>query len=133
MLVEDEPDIQLITRIALERVGGFEVLVCGSGAEALRSAPNYAPDLILLDNMMPGMNGISTMAALRAVPELAATPVVFITASNENEMRLGLIRRGALGVIFKPFEPRALIEQIVSIWQSGNPAPDDRELPASSG
>ena len=65
MLVEDEPDIQLITRLSLEVGGGYEVRVCGSGTEALESAPAYAPDLILLDVMMPGMDGLATMDALR--------------------------------------------------------------------
>jgi CheY-like chemotaxis protein len=117
LLVEDEPDIQLITRLALEKIGGYEVLICGSGGEALRSAPAFAPDLILLDNMMPGMDGVETMVALRAILGLRATPIIFLTASNEKEMRQELIRKGALEVIFKPFEPHELITQIRSVWQ----------------
>jgi two-component system OmpR family response regulator len=121
MLVEDEPDIQLVTRLTLEHVGNYEVLICASGAEALQSVAAYAPDLILLDNMMPGMDGIATMEALRGLPDVAATPMVFLTASTQDEVRQDLLRRGALDVIFKPFEPRALVEQIRSIWQRIDP------------
>jgi len=125
MLVEDDPDIQLITRLSLEVGGGYEVRVCGSGAEALQAAPAYAPDLIVLDVMMPGMDGPATMDALRALPELAATPVVFFTANTHELVRQDLLRRGALGVIIKPIEPTALVEQVRSIWhriESGSPS-----------
>ena len=117
MLVEDDPDIQLITRLSLEVGGGYEVRVCGSGAEAIQSAPAYAPDLIVLDVMMPGMDGPATMDALRKLPELAATPVVFFTANTQEMVRQNLLRRGALDIIIKPIEPNALVAQIRSIWQ----------------
>jgi len=116
MLVEDEPDIRLITRLSLEMGGGYDVQVCASGAEAVQSAPAYAPDLVLLDMMMPGMDGLATMEALRKLPELAATPMVFFTANTQAQMRQELLRRGAAGVIMKPVEPTALVEQIRAIW-----------------
>ncbi len=117
MLVEDNPDIQLITRLSLEVGGGYEVRVCGSGAEAVQSAHVYAPDLILLDVMMPGMDGLATMDALREVPGVATTPMIFFTANTQEQVRRHLIRRGALDVITKPVEPSALVEQIRAIWQ----------------
>jgi CheY-like chemotaxis protein len=117
MLVEDDPDIQLITRLSLEVGGGYEVRVCASGAEAVGSAAAYAPDLILLDMMMPGMDGLATMDALRKLSETAATPMVFFTANTQVQVRQDLLRRGALGVIIKPIEPNALVEQIRSLWQ----------------
>jgi CheY-like chemotaxis protein len=117
MLVEDDPDIQLITRLSLEVGGGYEVRVCSSGAEALESAGDYAPDLILLDVMMPGMDGLASMQALRALPATAATPVVFFTANTQDQIRQDILRRGALGVIIKPVEPQALVEQIGALWQ----------------
>jgi CheY-like chemotaxis protein len=119
MLVEDDADIQLITRLSLEVGGGYNVCVCGSGAEAVQSAPAYAPDLILLDVMMPGMDGPATMDALRKLPELAATPVVFFTANTHEQMRRNLLGRGALDIIIKPIEPTTLVEQIRAIWQRG--------------
>jgi CheY-like chemotaxis protein len=117
MLVEDDPDIQLITRLSLQADGNYEVRVCGSGAEAVQSAPAYAPDMILLDMMMPGMDGLATMDALRKLPELAATPMIFFTANTQENVRQDLLRRGASGVIIKPVEPSALVEQIRAIWQ----------------
>jgi two-component system OmpR family response regulator len=117
MLVEDDPDIQLITRLSLEAGGGYEVRVCASGAEAVGSAAAYAPDLILLDVMMPGMDGLATLDALRKLPGTAATPVVFFTANTQDQVRQDLLRRGALGVITKPIEPNALVEQIRALWQ----------------
>jgi two-component system, OmpR family, response regulator len=117
MLVEDDPDIQFITRLSLEIGGGYEVQVCGSGAEAVQSARAYAPDLILLDVMMPGMDGLATMDALRELPGVAATPMVFFTANTQDQVRQDLIRRGALDVITKPVEPNALVDQIRAIWE----------------
>ena len=117
LLVEDDPDIQLITRLSLEVGGGYEVRICATGEDALQSAPAFAPDLILLDMMMPGMDGLATMDALRTLPAIAATPVVFFTANTQNHIRRDLLRRGALGVLIKPIEPNALVEQIRALWQ----------------
>jgi two-component system, OmpR family, response regulator len=97
--------------------GGDEVRVCGSGAQAVQSTRAYAPDLILLDVMMPGMDGLSTMDALRKLPGVATSPIVFFTANTQDQVRQDLIRRGALDVITKPVEPNALVEQIRAIWQ----------------
>jgi len=122
MLVEDDPDIQLITRLSLEVGGGYEVRVCDNGAQAVQSALAYAPDLILLDVMMPGMDGITTMDALRELPEIAATPVVFFTANAQRQLEQDLLLRGALGVVVKPIEPHALVEQIRMLWRRVAPA-----------
>ena len=117
MVVEDDPDIQLITRLGLEICGKYAVLVCSSGPEAVQSAAAFAPDLILLDMMMPGMDGLATMDALRKLPGLAATPTIFLTANAQDRLRQDLLQRGALGVILKPVEPQGLVDQIRTIWQ----------------
>jgi CheY-like chemotaxis protein len=117
LLVEDDPDIQLITRLSLEVGGGYEVRVCSSGAEAVQAAAAYAPDLVLLDVMMPGMDGLAAMDALRQLPGLATSPMVFFTANTQDQVRQNLLRRGALGVIVKPVEPNALVAQIRALWQ----------------
>jgi len=77
LYVEDEPDIQAVAKIALETVGGFELKVFSSGEEALANAVSYAPDLLLLDVMMPGMDGPTTLKALKELPELANTPAIY--------------------------------------------------------
>ena len=110
LYIEDETDLQWLVKYILESVGGFEVLVCGSGAEGLRRVEGFDPDLILLDVMMPEMDGFSVLRALRARSRNAAVPVVFLTARTQegDEYR----ESGALGVIVKPFEPGGLVEQV---------------------
>ena len=80
LYVEDEADIQKIAKLALETVGGFEVMICGSGAEALEKAPAFAPDILLLNVMMPGMNGPDTLVELMKIETLKDTPSIFLTA-----------------------------------------------------
>ena len=116
LCVEDEADIQAVARMALELVGGFQVQVCGSGEEALRQVQTFAPDLILLDVMMPGMDGPSTLKALRALPGMAAVPVVFMTAKVQPSEVAQYRGLGALDVVAKPFDPMALSDQVRSIW-----------------
>jgi CheY-like chemotaxis protein len=110
LYIEDESDLQWLVKHILESAGGFEVLVCGSGAEGLRGIGAFAPDLVLLDVMMPDMDGFSVLRALRARPEYAALPVVFLTARTEEGYEY--LRSGADGVITKPFDPAGLVEQV---------------------
>lgn len=117
LCVEDEPDIQAVARLALEMVGGFEVHVCSSGEEALRYTEAFAPDLILLDVMMPGMDGPSTLQALRRVPALAEVPVVFMTAKVQPSEIEHYKSLGARGVIAKPFDPMVLSDELQRIWK----------------
>jgi len=110
LYIEDEPDLQWLVKYILESAGGFEVLVCGSGREGLSAIETFAPDLVLLDVMMPGMDGFSVLRALRARPESAALPVVFLTAKPLG--RDEYLNANAQGVIAKPFDPVALVEQV---------------------
>ena len=117
LYVEDEPDIQAVARIALETVGGFTVQICSSGEEALQAAVEFAPDLLLLDVMMPGMDGPTTLQELRNLPDLENTPAVFMTAKVQPQEIEQFKSYGALDVIAKPFDPMALSSQITAVWQ----------------
>jgi CheY-like chemotaxis protein len=116
LFVEDEPDIQVIGRLALEAVGHFDVEVCGSGEQALRQLRAGVPDLVLLDVMMPDLDGPSTLRALRARPELARLPVIFMTAKAQPEEVRAYRELGAIGVISKPFDPMQLADKVRNFW-----------------
>lgn len=116
--VEDEPDIREIAKIVLQDVGGHTLNVCSSGPEALKSAPGFGPDLILMDVMMPEMDGIETYHALKQFPELADTPVVFMTAKVQSEEVARYLAAGAVGVIAKPFDPMTLSSEVMEFWQA---------------
>jgi two-component system, OmpR family, response regulator len=116
LLVEDDPDIQTVTSMALGSFGGYTVRVCGSALEAIASAAEFRPDLILLDVMMPGMDGVDTLRALRQVPATATTPVIFLTARVQPADVAKYKELDSLAVIRKPFEPTVLVETIHEIW-----------------
>lgn len=117
LYVEDDPDIQAIAMMVLETIHGFVMEACSSGAEALQKAVAFQPDLILLDVMMPGMDGPETLKNLRAFPEMTDVPVVFMTAKVQPQEVQGYLNLGALGVIAKPFDPMTLAQQLGSIWE----------------
>jgi len=114
--VEDEADIRAIAKLALEAFGGFEVESCESGRDALAKAPVFRPDLVLLDVMMPGMDGPMTLEALRKLSGLAAVPAVFMTAKAQPH-EVEKLRALAIDVVIKPFDPEALCSQIIDIWR----------------
>ena len=116
LFIEDEADIRHVAKMALERIGGLEVLACASGEEALKSATQFHPDLVLLDVMMPEMDGPATLAKLRLLPDLEITPVVFMTAKVQPGEIAHLKSLGALEVIAKPFDPMLLASRLAEIW-----------------
>ncbi|MFY0617799.1 response regulator [Shimia sp.] len=110
--VEDDPDIREIAALALADLGGFEVLQCKGGMEAIEKASDFVPDLIVLDVMMPGMSGFETLAALREQPGLSKTPAVFMTSKDISSEHQSEISTTAIGAIQKPFDPVALPDQL---------------------
>jgi CheY-like chemotaxis protein len=112
LLVDDEADIRKIAALTLKHVGGWEVVQASSGPEALELAARERPDVILLDVMMPGMDGPSTLEALRADPITAAIPVVFVTAKIQATEREKIVLLGAAGIIAKPFDAMRLSEEV---------------------
>ena len=116
LYVEDQPDIRLVAKMALQAVGGFTVIACASGQEAMACAPDAKADLLLLDIMMPGMDGPCLLKALRDMPATASTPVIFMTAKVQAAEVAHYMGLGVLEVIAKPFDPMTLSEQIRRIW-----------------
>jgi CheY-like chemotaxis protein len=116
LYVEDDSDIQKIARLSLESIGGFQIEICGTGVEALHRYPSFRPDLILLDAMLPGMDGPGTLRAMRDLPEWTGTPVIFMTASTRHHEIEQFKRMGAVEVIPKPFDPMTLADTIRLIW-----------------
>ena len=117
LYVDDEGDIREVAAMSLELDPGLEVRTCSSGTEALPAAADWRPDLILLDVMMPGMDGPATFAKLREQPETAAIPVVFITARTQAQEVEGFKALGAKGVIAKPFDPMSLAATVRTYLQ----------------
>lgn len=116
LYVEDDLDIAMVAKLTLEAVGGFNVLHCASGQDALDAFPSYAPELVLVDVMMPAMDGMETYANLRLLPQGRNTPIIFMTARAQTHEQEDYLKLGALGVIVKPFDPMTLSDYIREFW-----------------
>lgn len=116
ILVDDEPDIRTVTKMALESMGNFTVQAFGSGKELIKQADSISVDLILLDVMMPEMDGMSVLLNLRKNPHTTKVPIIFMTASVSNQDIVKYKNSGALDVIAKPFDPMTLADRIKKIW-----------------
>ena len=112
LLIDDDPDIRTIGRLSLAHVGGLEVTLAASGLEGIDLARSVRPDVILLDVMMPELDGPSTLQRLRADPVLASIPIIFMTAKVQPHEVARYEAMGAAGVIAKPFNPMTLAEDI---------------------
>lgn len=113
---DDEQDILDVASMALEMVGGFCVTTCGGGAEAIAAARRDRPDLIMLDVMMPNMDGPETLSRIRADAGLNDIPVVLLTARVREVEVKDYLARGADGVISKPFDPMKLADEVRRVW-----------------
>lgn len=116
LYAEDEEDIRSIAQIALEDIGSFTVRYCNNGHEVLDAIKSFLPDLLLLDVMMPEMDGPTTLKELRKIEIYASIPAIFMTAkiqTNELEEYKSI---GAIEVIGKPFDPMTLAESIQKAW-----------------
>jgi CheY-like chemotaxis protein len=116
--VEDDDDIQRIARLSLERVGKMEVLIIGDPTAAVDGILAFQPDLVLLDWMMPVMDGPTLFRRMRETAGLQDIPVVFITAKASQRELDELRSMGAAGVLSKPFSPKDLPEQLRAIWRT---------------
>jgi two-component system, OmpR family, response regulator len=112
LVVDDEADIRRIAYIALTRLGGMDVIEATSADEGIEAAERHQPDLILLDCMMPGKDGLYALRALRANPSTAQIPVVFLTAKSGMDDDAHLRQLGACGLVMKPFDPMTLSDRV---------------------
>ncbi len=112
LIIDDEDDIREVAAMSLETVAGWEVIVANSGAQGIARAASYRPEAILLDVMMPGMDGPTTFRALRSNPDTANIPVLFLTAKVQATDRRQFADLGVEAVLVKPFDPLTLSTQI---------------------
>ena len=117
LIVDDEDDIREVAQVSLELVGNYEVLTAASGRDGLERARSGRPDAILLDVMMPDMDGPSTLAELRRDPATRDIPVVFLTAKTQSAERTRLAELGAAGILTKPFDPLKLAGEVAATLQ----------------
>jgi CheY-like chemotaxis protein len=119
MCVEDDPDIRTVLQFSLGTLGGYQLCCCASGQQALDEAVAFAPQLVLLDVMMPGLSGPETLLRLRELPGLGRVPVVFVTAKSMPDELEALLACGATGLIVKPFDPMRLAQDVRPFWEHG--------------
>ncbi|HZQ44110.1 MAG TPA: response regulator [Acidobacteriaceae bacterium] len=114
LIIDDEDDIREVAALSLESVAGWSVLTACSGAEGIRAAHVEQPDAILMDVMMPSMDGPTTFREMQRSPEIANIPVVLLTAKVQGVDQRRFAGLGVAGVLFKPFDPLTLAEQMAT-------------------
>lgn len=133
MYVDDDPDLRAIAEISLRDLSGFTVELCSGGEEALQKAASFQPQLILLDVMMPGMDGIEAFRRFGDLSATAEIPIVFVTAKVQSHEVQAYYALGAAGVVPKPFDPLMLGEQACRFWSQyhkmSGPVPPSRTAP----
>lgn len=120
LCADDEPDMRALIKLALENVGHFHVDLCASGRELLDNIDLCKPDIVLLDYIMPAMDGMEVMQQLQRRADCHRIPVVFMTGSSTQSDIDRMKMAGAAGVIAKPFDPMTLSEALVKIWDDVN-------------
>ena len=116
LIIDDDASIREVAKMSLELVAGWDVITAPSGADGIRTARDEQPDGILLDVMMPGLDGPGTLAALRQDGTVGTTPVIFLTAKVQAAERTRFAELDVAGLIAKPFDPMKLPEQIAELF-----------------
>ncbi len=119
LIIDDEEDIRAVAALSLEAVAGWSVATANSGTAGIQAARDTLPDAILMDVMMPGMDGPTTFRAMQQVPEIAAIPVILLTAKVQGVDQRRFADLGVASILFKPFDPLLLAQQISAAlgWQ----------------
>ncbi|HEY9757411.1 MAG TPA: response regulator [Oculatellaceae cyanobacterium] len=119
LLVDDDQNIRFVAHLTLEGLTPWEIMEAQSGPDALKKVQEAPPDLVLLDMMMPGMDGPTTFSKLKEIPQMANVPVIFMTAKVQTHEVASYRELGATGVITKPFDPMTLATEIRQIVGNG--------------
>lgn len=114
--IDDEDDILQVACMCLETVGGYEVTPCHSGEEGIKKALEIVPDLIMIDVMMPGLDGPATLEKMRMHDTLDRIPIIFMTARVQPAEVEEYLQNGATSVVAKPFDPMTLAKEVQAIW-----------------
>jgi two-component system OmpR family response regulator len=122
LFVDDDPDIHLIVKMSLQAIPKLELQSAYSGEEAIKVVMEFQPDLILLDVMMPKMDGIATLQAIKLIPSVSHIPVIFLTAKAQKSEVEEYFKYGIIDVIVKPFDPTSLPQIIQKIWEKWSAA-----------
>ena len=117
LYVDDEPDMRMLVQLTLENMGSMKVTACESGFEAVEIAQNNAPQLILLDVLMPDMDGPAVLKEIMSNPKTANIPVIFLTGRSAADSVASYKEMGAKGVLAKPFDLVALPDQVRTLWK----------------
>ena len=120
LYAEDEPDVQTVVELTVQTMSDYEIKICDNGKKLLENVEEYNPDLILLDVMMPEMDGPTTFKHLQENEKTKNIPVVFMTAKAQVHEIETFKETGVLGVITKPFDPINLCNEIKKIWNGNN-------------
>lgn len=118
LYAEDEPDVQTVVELTIQTMSEYEVKICDNGKKLLECVEEYNPDLILLDVMMPEMDGPTTYKKLQDNQKTKNIPVIFMTAKAQVHEVENFKDTGAIGVITKPFDPMNLCDEIQTIWRN---------------
>ncbi|WP_263365326.1 response regulator [Edaphobacter bradus] len=124
LIIDDEADIREVAALSLEATAGWNILTASSGAEGIEIATARQPDAILMDVMMPGVDGPTTFRIMQENPAIAHIPVLLLTAKVQGVDKRRFADLGVAGILFKPFDPLTLAEQISETlgWNGGAPA-----------
>lgn len=115
LIIDDEDDIREVAALSLEAIAGWDVLTAGSGAAGIEIAALEQPDAILMDVMMPGVDGPTTFAQMQQIPAVAHIPVLLLTAKVQGADQRRFSGLGLAGILFKPFDPLTLAQQISDV------------------
>ena len=118
LYLEDDPHISEIALIALRDIAGFDVLHCGQGHDAIDAFSDYQPDMLLLDVMLPDLDGPQVLEAIRKLNGGASVPAIFMTAKAQKHEQDAYMQQGAISVIVKPFDALTLGETLQSLWST---------------